>query len=127
MESLYSVPSASPAVRPRTSSASVSRPVGLFAFPRLASIASLLLAFSTFGFVLPVLADPTDWAPSLKSQLQTENGCQFQYMLNVKEYRFLNRDVIEARVYCEDGRMFDVTRRSPDRRFEIKECSLNTC
>ena len=74
-----------------------------------------------------IFADPTDWAPSLRKQLQAEEACQSLYMLNVKEYRFLNHNVIEARVYCEDGRMFDVTRRSPDMRFEFKECSRNTC
>jgi len=81
----------------------------------------------TVGKITPVNADPTDWAPSLKTQLQAEKSCQFLYMLNVREFRFLDRDIVEARVYCDDGRIFDVTRRSPDMLFEIKECSLNTC
>ena len=81
----------------------------------------------TVSKITPVNADPTDWAPSLKAQLQAEKSCQFLYMLNVREFRFLDRDIVEARVYCDDGRIFDVTRRSPDMLFEIKECSLNTC
>lgn len=92
-----------------------------------ASIILCLLLGSALNIVTPVFAEPTNWAPSLRKQLQAEKACQFLYMLNVKEYRFLDHDVIEAKVHCEDGRIFDVTRRSPEMRFEIKECSLNTC
>ena len=94
---------------------------------RNASIVLCLLFATALNVVTPALADPTDWAPALRMQLKAEKACQFLYMINVKEYRFLNRDVIEARVYCDDGRLFDVTRRSPDRPFVIEECSLNTC
>ena len=92
-----------------------------------ASMVLCLLLWSALNIVTPVFAEPTEWAPSLRKQLQAEKACQFLYMLNVKEYRFLDHDVIEAKVHCEDGRIFDVTRRSPEVRFEIKECSLNTC
>jgi hypothetical protein len=92
-----------------------------------ATITLCLPLAAGLSIVTPVFAEPPDWAPSLKKQLQAEKTCQFLYMLNLKEYKFLNHDVIEARVHCEDGRVFDVIRRSPDTRFEIKECSLSTC
>ena len=126
MELMYGMPSVSSG-NPMLSSRCSRKSVGRLLIFQCASIVLCLLLTSAVSIVTPVFADPTDWAPSLRKQLQAEKACQSLYMLNVKEYRFLNRDVIEARVYCEDGRMFDVTRRSPDMRFEFKECSMNTC
>lgn len=79
------------------------------------------------GFVAPVFADPPNWAPALEQQLQADEGCKVLYMINVKEYRLLDHDIVEARVHCTDGRNFDVIRRERQLPFEINACRPVLC
>jgi hypothetical protein len=78
-------------------------------------------------FPTPLLADPPDWAAKLQQQLQSEKACKVLYLVNVKEYRLLGHDIVEARVQCDDGRSFDVTRQGRQSPFAINPCKPIVC
>jgi len=67
------------------------------------------------------------WEAGLKLQLQTERNCDLSYLTNAKTYRKDNREVVEARAHCTDGRSFDVIKRDAPLKFEINECGLQVC
>lgn len=75
----------------------------------------------------PLHADPADWSPQLSRQLQDEEGCKLLYLLNVKEYRLFEDDIVEARAQCEDGRSFDAVRKGSGSAFEISYCKPTAC
>jgi hypothetical protein len=78
-------------------------------------------------YAVPVLADPPDWAPSLERQLQSEKACKVLYLVNVKEYRLLGHNIVEARAQCDDGRSFDVIRQGRQLLFTINPCKPTVC
>jgi hypothetical protein len=75
----------------------------------------------------PSLADPPEWGPALEKQMQNIEACRILYMVNVREYRLFNHDIVEAKVQCEDGRSFDVIRRELNLPFEITPCKPIAC
>ena len=86
-----------------------------------------ILALSALGRAAALRAEPADWSPELARQLQREKGCKVLYVLNVKEYRLFEQDIVEARVQCEDGRSFDAVRKGSGSAFEISYCKPTAC
>jgi hypothetical protein len=85
------------------------------------------IALAAVSFVSPLLADPPDWSPALTRQIGAQNRCKVLYILNVREYQVAGRDVVEAKVQCEDTRSFDVVRRAKGLPFEITACKPTVC
>ena len=85
------------------------------------------MVWAACAIAMPAFADPADWAPELGRQLKSEKACKVMLILNVKEYHLLDRDIVEARVNCTDGRSFDVVRRGRRSPFKIEYCKPITC
>ncbi len=67
------------------------------------------------------------WMDELRSQLIIEQACQASYFPNLHEFDGPLGLQQRARVQCEDGRMFDAERFSPDESFKIQACGTQTC
>jgi hypothetical protein len=72
-------------------------------------------------------AAESEWAAALERQMQKDEACKVMYLVNVREYRLFDKDVVEARVQCEDGRSFDTVRRERQLPFEIAPCKPVAC
>lgn len=71
-------------------------------------------------------SDPS-WLDDLKDQLQFEKECKVSYLMNMREGELGGKLTYEARVQCEDGRMFDASRTGSDGPFELKACESQVC
>ncbi|CAN5425907.1 hypothetical protein BH10PSE7_BH10PSE7_18520 [soil metagenome] len=89
-----------------------------------ALIASSLMAAIS---VTEARSDPLEWTPTLKSQLHKTEGCEMMYMTDVKEYRLLDHDIVEARAHCDDGRSFDAVRRDRKGPWKTVACKPLAC
>ena len=92
---------------------------------RMVLLSTLVLAVLVRA--TPLRADPTNWAPGLGRQLNNEKSCKVLLIINVREYKLLGHDIVEARVNCVDGRSFDVIRRGVRLPFEINACKPVAC
>jgi hypothetical protein len=82
--------------------------------------------FAVAGSISP-RAEESEWAPALERQMQKDEACKVLYLVNVREYRLFEKDAVEARVQCEDGRSFDTVRRERQLPFEIAPCKPVAC
>ncbi|MCG6858210.1 MAG: hypothetical protein LJE67_09095 [Salaquimonas sp.] len=71
-------------------------------------------------------SDPA-WLDDLKDQLQFEKQCKVSYLMNMREGQLGGKNTYEARVQCEDGRMFDANRVGQSGMFEFKACETQVC
>lgn len=92
---------------------------------RMVLLSTLVLAVLVRA--TPLRADPANWAPGLGRQLNNEKSCKVLLIINVREYKLLGHDIVEARVNCVDGRSFDVIRRGVRLPFEINACKPVAC
>ena len=63
-----------------------------------------------------------DWAPVLTVQIFDEHQCVIAFLSQVVERRVDGRDVVIAKVHCEDDRAFDAYRAGSLGRFDLTEC-----
>lgn len=82
----------------------------------------LLAAMALAGFPVAAQADREAWAPPLTDQIFEEHQCVVAFLSQVVEREVDGRDVVIAKVHCEDDRAFDVHRAGSFGRFEITEC-----
>ena len=92
--------------------------------------ALLIVLFASFaiapGAVLAQSSDPA-WLDELKDQLQFDKQCTVVYLMNMREGELGGQPTYEARVQCEDGRMFDASRTGKTGVFEFKACETQVC
>ena len=69
----------------------------------------------------------SEWLDELRSQLVMEQGCEAAFFLNLYENEGSLGLHQRARVQCEDGRMFDAERFSPNEDFKIDACDTQVC
>ncbi|MEC9342807.1 MAG: hypothetical protein VYD64_03065 [Pseudomonadota bacterium] len=77
----------------------------------------------------PVLAQSSDpaWLDDLRDQLLFEKQCTIAYVMNLEEGQLGGRLTYEARIQCEDGRMFDANRTGSSGMFTFKACEVQVC
>ncbi len=78
------------------------------------------------GAVLAQSSDPA-WLDDMKDQLLFEKECSVVYLMNMREGELGGQKTYEARVQCEDGRMFDASRTGASGSFEFKACEVQVC
>lgn len=90
----------------------------------------VFLAVSLFFMSLETVRaqspDPA-WLDELRLQLLIEKVCQSAYFLNLYESEGPLGLHQQARVQCQDGRMFDAERFSPDESFTLQACGTQVC
>lgn len=62
------------------------------------------------------------WQDDLAAEIRVSHGCSVAYLTQVVERTVDGRQVIFAKVHCEDGRVFDATRTGSLEPFDFKEC-----
>jgi len=93
---------------------------------RILLSAVLVLATLVPGMAFAQSSDPA-WLDDLKDQLQLEKECKVIILMNMREGELAGQPTYEARVKCEDGRMFDASRTGKGGLFELKTCDIQTC
>lgn len=92
---------------------------------------SVILTIGVLAGLMPMaaLAQSTDpaWLDDLKEQLAFDKECKVSYLMNMREGQLGGQLTYEARVQCEDGRMFDASRVGATGLFEIKACETQVC
>jgi len=80
-------------------------------------------------FQAPAMGQPKDpvWMIQLKAQLVKEHACDLNYTTNAFEREIGGAAIIEGRAHCRDGRAFDFSRKTPDKKFKIKNCQPVVC
>ena len=91
----------------------------------LLSTALILTAFAP-GLAFAQSSDPA-WLDELKDQLALEKQCNVILLMNMREGELGGELTYEARVKCEDGRMFDASRTGKGGLFDLKTCEIQTC
>jgi hypothetical protein len=71
-------------------------------------------------------SDPA-WLDDLNFQIATFQQCEVAYILNMREGSLGGQNTYEARVQCEDGRMFDASRIGDDAMFTFVKCDTQVC
>lgn len=89
----------------------------------LAKFAATLAAL-TIAYSVPGQAQSAAWLDDLMLQLAVEEACDITEILSSEEGILGSSVFFEARVKCEDGRQFDVSRIEPDEKFTVKNCDF---
>jgi hypothetical protein len=71
-------------------------------------------------------SDPA-WLDDLSYQISVEKECEVELVMNMREGELGGKQTFEARVRCEDGRMFDATRIGEHEDFTFKACDVQVC
>jgi len=71
-------------------------------------------------------SDPA-WLDDLTFQIATDKQCEVSYILNMREGSLGGQNTYEARVQCEDGRMFDASRIGDNALFTFEKCEIQVC
>jgi hypothetical protein len=71
-------------------------------------------------------ADPA-WLDDLSMQIEGQKQCKIAYLMKVQEGELGGQKTYEARVQCEDGRMFDAQRIGEVDSFTFKACEIQVC
>ncbi|MGI9401543.1 MAG: hypothetical protein ACR2O0_09840 [Rhizobiaceae bacterium] len=71
-------------------------------------------------------SDPA-WLEDLNYQIAIDKKCEVVYIVRMQEGVLGGQQTYEARVQCEDGRMFDATRIGETTPFEFKKCEIQVC
>lgn len=92
----------------------------MFSLVKLApALAALTIAYSA-----PGQAQSAAWLDDLMLQLAIEEACDITEILSSEEGILGSSVFFEARVQCEDGRKFDVSRIEPDEKFTVRNCDF---
>ncbi|MEM7464448.1 MAG: hypothetical protein AAF362_17395 [Pseudomonadota bacterium] len=89
----------------------------------LVSIFSLFLS-SSGAFAQS--ADPA-WLEDLNFEIAAEKQCEITYIVRMQEGVLGGQPTYEARVQCEDGRMFDASRIGEVAPFTFALCEIQVC
>ena len=79
------------------------------------------------ALLLPVLAAApaaANWQEDLAYEIAGLHACQVAFISHVMEREVDGRQMVMAKVHCEDQRTFDAIRYSAFDLFEFKECTL---
>lgn len=91
----------------------------------------LALPFAILAVVFagPAASQSSDpaWLDDLNLQIEGDKQCKVSYLIKVHEGQLGGRTTYEARVQCEDGRMFDATRIGEGEPFVFKACEIQVC
>jgi len=89
----------------------------------------LILVLSLFASLAPALAQSADpaWLDDLSMQIEGQKQCKIAYLMKVHEGELGGKKTYEARVQCEDGRMFDAQRIGEVDSFTFKACEIQVC
>ncbi|MCS6780040.1 MAG: hypothetical protein NZ555_10105 [Geminicoccaceae bacterium] len=79
-------------------------------------------ALLAIGLVLEAGSACAAWQDDLAAEIRVSRGCSVAYLSQVVERTVDGRQVIFAKVHCEDGRVFDATRTGSLEPFDFKEC-----
>lgn len=79
-------------------------------------------ALLAIGLVLEAGGASAAWQDDLAAEIRVSHGCSVAYLSQVVERTVDGRQVIFAKVHCEDGRVFDATRTGSLEPFDFKEC-----
>jgi hypothetical protein len=71
-------------------------------------------------------SDPA-WLDEMAAQLLLDEQCDVSIVMNLREGTLGGQNVYEARVRCDDGRMFDASRIGEDAVFTFKSCEIQVC
>jgi len=71
-------------------------------------------------------SDPS-WLEDLNFQIEGQKQCKVAYLIQVREGELGGKKTFEARVKCEDGRMFDAVRIGEFESFKFKACEQQVC
>jgi hypothetical protein len=88
--------------------------------------AAALFAAPALNPALGQSSDPS-WLDDVKSDIAVEKECKVALFMNIRESTLGGRVTYEARVRCEDGRMFDASRVGDTGFFEFKACESQVC
>lgn len=72
-------------------------------------------------------AEEQTWQTILRQQLRSERGCVLKHIVFVKSFPLGNRQALEGRVRCIDGREFDFTREKAHHHFRLQLCRPSVC
>lgn len=81
----------------------------------LASVALILLLLGA-----PARAA---WQEDLIAEIRAAHGCTVAYLSQVVERTVDGRQIVFAKVHCEDGRVFDASRTNALEPFVFRECA----
>jgi len=71
--------------------------------------------------------DGRPWRILLEQQLRAEKGCDLNEVLIYDEIKKNNVTVLEGKISCLDGRMFDFIRPQEHQKFELDLCEPAVC
>lgn len=71
-------------------------------------------------------SDPA-WLEDLNFQIAIDKQCEVVYLVKMQESLLGAEPTFEARVQCEDGRMFDASRIGETAPFTFAECGIQVC
>jgi hypothetical protein len=92
-------------------------------------ITSLVLSLAIGLATAPAFAQSADpaWLDDLSMQIEGQKQCKIAYLMKVQEGELGGQKTYEARVQCEDGRMFDAQRIGEADSFTFKACEIQVC
>lgn len=85
---------------------------------------AVFLGWAGAGFAQS--SDP-DWIEQLRLQAAELKECSIAYLMNLREGELGGQPTYEARIQCEDGRLFDAFRAGRIGEFEFKACEVQVC
>lgn len=86
--------------------------------------ASILLSGLLLAGLPPQMA-LADWPQDLAAEIEVVEGCRVAFLSNVVEREVDGRQVVMAKVHCEDQRLFDAWRNDPLDAFRFEECTAD--
>lgn len=84
-------------------------------FPILLSLAALA--------IVPFGAAAAEWPEELAAEIAVAEGCIVAFLSKMQEREMEGRQMVLAKVHCEDQRVFDAWRDDPLLPFEFRDCS----
>jgi len=66
-----------------------------------------------------------DWQLQLEDQMLLEHDCTVDYYVTIQDDRPRRDGALRVRVHCDDLRVFEATRPSDSRTFEVKVCGTH--
>ena len=90
----------------------------------LATLSALLL---WSGVALAQSEIEPSWMAPLRKQLLKDENCALLYTTSMQELPLTGRISLSGRAHCEDGRSFDVERKSFDQPFTFSACQPIVC
>ncbi len=89
----------------------------------------LVSVFSLFLLSNSAIAQSTDpaWLEDLNFQIAAEKQCEVIYIVRMQEGVLGGQPTYEARVQCDDGRMFDASRIGEVAPFTFALCEIQVC